>query len=414
MKSYQKNKKRVWLLLAATVLAATCLPGRVEAKESRGPVEYVFPPDVDYGGAAVCEKFRLAAKNVDTVKVGRNGGANTVLITKRDKPQTLLELNPLKRLKKAKNGIWYQTYTVSNHAKEFYVPNDRSVFVKRQDDIYATSYNPHWFFPGENKPIINKKVISGITKCWSGEGLFAYIQDNTLYLRGREVFGYGEEEGYTDVTEMKFFEGRGEQVKQVVSGNLGGESSVFVLMKDGSVWGCGRNYKHTISKEKTGTIYRDFVRIIPGGVKKISATAANVSMIKKDNSLWVWGKSMNGKSSSVKPKKIADNVKECELVNMRTSHCDEKGEDKTAMIYLKKGVAYGMGCNETGMFTASRGKWVKKPVKLMSGIKHIDAVDLGRTLLLTKKNELYWAGEIELGRPLRTWMPKVKKKKNKK
>ena len=61
--------------------------------------------------------------------------------------------------------------------------------------------------------------------------------------------------------------------------------NIFVLMKDGSVWGIGRNNRKLISSSKKKK-YSQFVKIMDGGVKQIAACTDHVLVVKKDNTLW--------------------------------------------------------------------------------------------------------------------------------
>ena len=96
----------------------------------------------------------------------------------------------------------------------------------------------------------------------------------------------------------------------------------------------------------------------------------------------------DGKCSE-KPVKIADNVKEFSLSGDR---------DDCYLLMLKTNhTAYGLGgTRHAKIFTKSYpGKWYAKPVQLMKNVKHVYAsAYVNRTMLLTRKNELYWTGHV--------------------
>ena len=130
------------------------------------------------------------------------------------------------------------------------------------------------------------------------------------------------------------------------------------------------------SKQK---YYYDFINIIPKGVKKIAANSKNVAMIKKNGSLYVWGKTLESRKKifSFNPKRIAKNVSEVSI-------SDAEFEGGTVLVYLKKNkIAYGLGKYKKG--------WNSKSVVLRKNIKHVYAAPTA-TLLLDNKGKLYWTG----------------------
>lgn len=106
--------------------------------------------------------------------------------------------------------------------------------------------------------------------------MFAYVKNNTLYVTGIAATPYNpstpdheEPACYEYDTVRQFFQGGANGIRDVVCGEDCGAygNNIFVLMKDGSVWGMGSNRGKLISNNQK-RYYEDFVKIIPRGVKK--------------------------------------------------------------------------------------------------------------------------------------------------
>ena len=219
--------------------------------------------------------------------------------------------------------------------------------------------------------------------------MFAYVKNNNLYLTGSAAASPNDYECYKNETVKTYFQGKGNEIKEVVCGECDGygKSNIFVLMKDGSVWGMGNNKCKMLSDSKQ-KYYYDFINIIPKGVKKIAANSKNVAMIKKNGSLYVWGKTLESRKKifSFNPKRIAKNVSEVSI-------SDAEFEGGTVLVYLKKNkIAYGLGENVDYALTGKYKKgWNSKSVVLRKNIKHVYAAPTA-TLLLDNKGKLYWTG----------------------
>jgi len=105
------------------------------------------------------------------------------------------------------------------------------------------------------------------------------------------------------------------------------------------------------------------------------------------------------KSFSIKPYKIADKVKRFSM---------DTGVNGTMLVFLKKdNNAYGWGSGKGYVFTSKYKKsWNNNPVKLKSKIKHIYAGN-SMTLLLDRKNRLYWAG-IQIYKDGFEWLDEIR------
>lgn len=351
--------------------------------------EYFFKYDEYEGGErGVWKVYRndygLIAKNVK--KVWTTDYGDNVFISQKKNHIQEVDFSHWT----GKGNTRYRTSLVSKDAVEFYPPNAYLLISRNSKGEYFRTR----ITIGENGKITGTvkservPALDGVEKCWyGGQGMFACIKDNSLKLRRYVPTGPSE------VTEeiKTYFEGKGDQIKEVVAStgdSLYSANCIFVLMKDGSVWGMGNNRYKMLGKEGSA---EQFNQIIARDVEHIQAGTDRVAMLKKDKTLWVWGRTMQkamGKCSE-KPVKVANNVKEFSFSG---------GRDWCYLLILKTNhTAYGLGGAEYMKIFTKRypRKWYAKPVQLMKNVKHVyAAATTGRTMFLTKKNELYWTGHI--------------------
>jgi len=344
---------------------------------------------------AVQKKYALIAKNVRNVKV--NGGM-VYLSQKKNKVMQISLTEKLKK-KEVKSNIYYKHHLISKAAKAYFpVRNDR-IFIqnKRNEILFSGGSQSKCFSMFGHKSIddcertfrvhSNEVVLKNIKKCWSDAGTFSYVKNNNLIVTGGALITVLDGECYMNDTKRTFFKGKADQVKQVVAGGY----NVFVLMKDGSVWGMGDNEKKLIS-ESSEKYYKEFVEIVPCGVKAIAATLDNVGMLKRDGTLWLWGEKTENQTvtCSTTPYQIASEVKEFSL---GMGYYKAKTGNAIVLMLKNNNTAYGWGMNKGYALTSKNKKgWIDKPVKLKSNIKHVYVGD-GTTFLLDNKNRLYWAGD---------------------
>ena len=172
----------------------------------------------------------------------------------------------------------------------------------------------------------------------------------------------------------------------------------------------GNNTRKTICDDEEDYV-PEFRMIISGGVKQISASAQNAAAVKKDGSLWVWGRDIKSgaKKYSAKPEKIAENVRQAVLADTRLDgylmHIP-----KSVILYVKKdGKAYGRGSNYKYMLSDScKAGWQSKPVFLIKKKKKIGGCT-GISVILTNINELYWSGFRHEDTDLAWWYSKKSK-----
>ncbi len=343
------------------------------------------------------KEYGLIAKNVSNVKIGEYSNLWEIFLKQRGK-KAVKEVDLFHK----KNGrsTNYKMNTVFKNTKYYFPMMDRSLCVDKKNQLLLTGKDVCNLFAkhstekeceksfGKYRNQVVQKNIYG-SKCWCDNEMFAYVKNNNLYLTGSAAVSPNDYECYKTETVKTFFEGKGNEIKEVVCGLADGytKSNIFVLMEDGSVWGMGNNKCKMLSNTKQ-EYYYDFIKIIPKGVKKIAANSKNVAMIKKNGSLYVWGKTLNSRKNiySFHPKKIAKNVKEVSI-------SDAEFEGGTILVYLKKNKdAYGLGENSDYALTDKYKKgWNRKSVMLRKNIKHVYAAPRA-TLLLDNKGRLYWTG----------------------
>ena len=391
-------KKRIvsFVLLISILLPCVSVYGCAKTKK-KDPAEYIWIADDQKEIRRT--KYGLIAKNVSEVYIGVQPSFWQVYIRQKEKVKEV-------RLTEKKRGK-YEKYTVAVNCKNIYPQLDGNITVDTNNRVLFTGiYTCDFFVKHTSKkeckeaynqkhPYIDQVVETDVEKSWGNNNMFAYVKNNTLYITGGimgELVGKGGEDCYKYDTVRTYFEGRGNQVQQVVCcEDFALKCNIFVLMQDGSVWGIGRNNRKLISNSKKKN-YPRFVKIIDGGVKQIAACINNVAVVKKNNTLWTWGRTLQSKKKrySATPRKIASNVKEVAVSTAGSMPI------RSIIVYLKKNnKAYGIGYNYGGggaPFTNRyKDDWHSKPVLLMKNVKHVYAATAS-TLMLTKKNKLYWSG----------------------
>ncbi len=378
----------------AIFLIQLCLTGSLVSAKEREKEEVFDDNETMW---VVRKDYGLIAKDVSSVKIGES--LNLWEIFLQQKGQKKVKEVDLFHKKKG-TSTYYKMNIVFYNSKDYFPMMDRSLCIDKNNRLLLTGKDVCNLFANHStetecensfgkhrNKVVQKKVYRG--RCWSDNEMFAYVKNNRLYITGDAAIPPEGFECYQYDTVKMFFEGKADKIKEVVCGKCDGygNSNIFVLMKDGSVWGMGDNRNKMLSDSKQ-KYYPDFIKIIPKGVKMIAANSKNVAIIKKNGSLYVWGKTLKSrkKTYSFKPKKIAKNVKEVSI-------SDAVHEDGSILLYIKKnGTAYGLGENTDFALTDKYKKgWHSKPVMLRKKIKHVYAAPTA-TFLLDKKGSLYWTG----------------------
>lgn len=114
----------------------------------------------------------------------------------------------------------------------------------------------------------------------------------------------------------------------------------------------------------------------PGG-KRLSAGATQSLYVDPEGQLWAWGNVTNGKTKSIKPVKIMDNVKS---VSASTGV-------SYSFAVKKDGTAWGWGDNYFGQIkpnTDSSTAYVPRPVKVMDNVRLVES---GNSTVFAIKND---------------------------
>ncbi len=410
----ERGKKYMHTKYLRVVFGICVLIGSMGCWKETKAMDYSEATKIDKGeytdlnGAHVLRtSFGKLAEDVEDFYPGGDEVYNNIFIRHRGEKMVWdVDLGEKKKI--YNNNVFYDSYLVGKNVNACYPYSADQVFMlDKKGRLYFSGRDTcYLMFRHKTDKECDREecyqqelVAKNVKKCWSDEGMFAYVKDNRLYITG-EIISQGKDCPDYE-TQQSFFEGKGNQIKEVISGRglmshfwqqKSDWGSVYVLMKDGSVWGMGNNARKTISDRAEKYISK-FQMIIPNGVKQISANFHNVAAVKKDGTLLVWGKDIesNAKKYSAKPKKIAQNVKQVALAN--SNHRDILGMPKSVIMYVKKnGKAYGRGANYNFMLSDQCGDgWQSKPVFLMGNVKKVGGCT-GISAILTNKNELYWSG----------------------
>lgn len=395
--------KRILALLL--IFAAGVLPSGNEGYARKYVEKYKI--DVSRGEHAVDHDETLTVKDETMYAARRSFGLlagdvkyfktayNNVLIAQNSKGNVVYQIDLLRKNKSGE--IRYKKYRVTDDAKDIYPIDDSAMFFRNQKNQigYTGVGTCDLMFSHDDAEtcerecehqVRNQVVLERVKKCWGDTGLFAYVKGNRLFITGQALrFDVRDRknprECYKRETVKGYFEGRGNEVKQVVYG-YDREALIFVLLKDGSVWGMGDN-SHRLIKDTGTKTYMKFIKVMSSGVKQIAVGEKNIGFLKEDNTLWVRGMGFqNGKRTYSYPlRKISSDVAEFCLPSDR-------------VLFLKRdGTAYGMGQNEAYSLTNEyAASWVGRPLKLMSNVKHVYG-NKNMTFVLTKNSNLYWRGE---------------------
>ena len=345
----------VYFVILVSILSQ-CMPSMIFAKAKKTiPAVQFF--DNGEEKSVWCTRYDLIAKNVKKVYIGSEPDFWELYIQQKNKISEV-------QLTEKKHGK-YGIYTISKKYKNVFPQIDGNLAIDKKNNVLFSGITTCGFFVNHvSKKQCNKAyhlkhpyndiiVETNVKKAWGNNNMFAYVKNNKLFITGGimgELVGKGEEDCYKYNTVQTFFDGKGNQIKQVICGeNYVTGCNIFVLMKDGSVWGIGRNNRKLISASKK---------------KKYSAT----------------------------PRKLANNIKEVAVSETRID------DFLSIIVYLtKNNKAYGLGYNynmEGGYAFTNRYKkgWNSKPVFLMKNVKHVYAAE-GSTIMLKKNNSLYWSGQ---------------------
>lgn len=220
-----------------------------------------------------------------------------------------------------------------------------------------------------------RKVMDDCISIVAGDNAyFAVKRDGSLWAWGIGWLGDGEYHN-KPAKPFKVMDG----VKAVYAGSwVSGTSNVFIIKTDNSLWGWGRNVDGSLAapfSAVTGStkpikIMDDVRHIAVGG-------AGHVLAVKTDDTLWTWGNNGWGQlgrgdtaPSHYQPKKIADNVETC-AAGVNTSLFITKDKKLYGIGDASYNLLNELGGPKPGAVEMIGGKW-HTPRLMMENIVSAD------------------------------------------
>lgn len=256
---------------------------------------------------------------------------------------------------------------------------------------FDTYYKPTCFVPPQGSGKIKRLWLTG--------GTLAYGVGNDLWVCGMVL------NGSLVIPRQKpkrILKNKLDKVKSVsVSWNY-----VIVNYKDGSADiigedGCGKCVRN--QKERGyGYLYENPVRLKQFGsdVKKYVAGEDNIGAIKKNGDFYIWGSNEHGflcekslKKKSSQPKCVLKNVED---VQMTYNHVLALKKDGTVWAWGKNAWGSDGEVSEDDVsyvVAPNKKRIITTPVKIASGVKQI-AVGKCTSVILKKNGAVYWKGTL--------------------
>jgi alpha-tubulin suppressor-like RCC1 family protein len=166
-----------------------------------------------------------------------------------------------------------------------------------------------------------------------------------------------------------------------------GEDHVMVL-KDGTLYGVGRNSDGQLGKDSSLGEFIKFVPIV-SNVRNVASGRDHVTFVKNDNTLWGMGANYNGQLGDGT---IIERYSPVQIdTNVSQSFCSSENGGSTA--YIKNdNTLWGMGYNSNGQLTGSViGTYVTASIQLDTNVVQA-AIGYNHMLYIKSNGNLYGIG----------------------
>lgn len=155
----------------------------------------------------------------------------------------------------------------------------------------------------------------------------------------------------------------------------------LVLMKDGTLWGCGDNRHGQLGNNNKSKFNTTLIELM-SGIKNMYSHYSNCFFIKPDNTLWGCGHNSEGELGIGNREEINMPVKILDNVN------DVVSGDSHSLFLMEDGSVWGCGANYSGQLGIGVSKSITEPVKIMDNVIKIAAQD--RYSLFLKNDGSLW------------------------
>lgn len=293
-------------------------------------------------------------------------------------------------------GNVYKSGNVSDGSYEMELLSTPAIFVKTDVQKASSGYMHHaiiktdgslWMWgrqycgefgngstQGSADPI---KIMTDVADVSCGGQTTAIVmKDGSLWMCGRNDFGQLGDGSYMTRTKPV-------KVMDDVVSVVAGWCTTYAIKNDGTLWAWGRNDQHQMGNGDTG------MSPVPVKVMDDVASVSScvtegkyVSAIKKDGTLWIWGKNMPS------PVQIMSNAASVAV-----------GVDYLEIIKTN-GELWSLGGNSIGQMTAGNMEAVNGVAKIMDDVKKVVSDGYNSTIFKKDKSVWSWGYQSSQDEPL--------------
>ncbi len=288
-----------------------------------------------------------------------------------------------------KEEIILQPNQIGKNVKKIYCSKDVVAFTKKKYIYFCGTADNGEFYETtgdyyELTPFTPLNYNQKLRRIWLANGNLLYEQKNSLYINGFLVNPIDQSSYNKPKCILK---NKLNTVKSIaLSSNY-----VVIHYKNGGADIMGDDeYNRCIRNRKDYQHYDKFVPLqqFRSGIKKYVAGEKNVGAIKKNGDFYIWGSNKHGflcdkssKKVSNKPKLVLKNVKD---VSMKYNH---------VLALKRNGTVWAWGRNHQKAINQSKNKVIAKPTKIASNVKKISTGN-GFSVILKNNKMAYWKGTL--------------------